>query len=466
MRKTKAISIIVVVILTGIFLSNCLDKTETAPVITSMNEDSCAYLSKWDTLTNFITIDHSENNCVTCHKGIEPIRNPKSGMMQEIYQVAINAGVANNECIVCHGGNPNTTTANAAHNGTIAYFKEHKGPKEFYPDPGSPWINENTCGSCHAEQVSTQFTSLMFTEAGKIQGTTWGFGGLQGYQHNVANFAVQEVEAHKRLGTETYKKYMEQLKQAEPHIYPGKMEALPDAPTPEAVNENPQLSVYTYLRQECQRCHTGVKGSHSDGDFRGMGCASCHVPYSNKGLYEGADPTIPKDEQGHMLVHSIQGSREAKVNVHGKEYSGIPTKTCTSCHNRGRRIGVSYEGLMETSYSSPFMGGGENQAKIHKKNYLHLQPDVHLTKGMMCQDCHTSGDAHSLGDLSGAIQGAVEIECQDCHGTPTEYPWDLPIGYSDEIASEVPATGDPRGLAQSLPEYLKYGTTTLKLMVI
>jgi hypothetical protein len=409
-----------------------------------------------------VQYDPENNNCLTCHNGIEHIRDLRSEMMHEIFEKAAMAGYGDNQCIVCHGGNPEATTAIEAHQGSIQYFLDKQGPKNFYPDPGSPYINANTCGMCHEEQVKTQFTSLMFTEAGKIQGTTWGFGGIQGYNHNVANQPVEELDVHERLGSEIYKKYMDELRAAEPQVFPGKMTALPKAPTSDEVEKDPKLAVYTYLRQDCQRCHTGVKGHNAKGDYRGLGCSSCHSPYSNNGLYEGGDPTIDKSEPGHMLVHSFQASRDAKVKVHDHEYSGVPTKTCTACHNRGRRIGVSYEGLMESGYHSPYMGTGGDQEKIHKKNYIHLQSDVHLKKGMFCQDCHTSGDMHSLGDLSGAIQGAVEIECQDCHGTPDKFPWELPIGYGDEIASESPKQGVARGLADQLPAYLTYGAENEK----
>ncbi|GAB4321344.1 MAG: hypothetical protein Kow00127_13760 [Bacteroidales bacterium] len=300
-----------------------------------------------------------------------------------------------------------------------------------------------------------QFTSLMFTEAGKIQGTTWGFGGLQGYSHNVANVAVKEPEIHQRLGSEIYRAYMSRLREAEPQVFPGEMLPLPKAPTAKDISQNPALSVYTYLRSECQRCHTGVSGHRAEGDYRGSGCAACHIPYSGKGLYEGNDTTINRFEPGHMLIHSIQSSRDVLLTLHGRSWSGIPTKTCTACHNRGRRIGVSYEGLMETAYASPFMSNGDQQSQIHKKNYLHLESDVHLQKGMLCQDCHTSGDLHSLGDLAGAIQAAVEIECTDCHGTPDKYPWELPVGYGDEIAGIGERT--PRGVSDTIPEYLKMG---------
>jgi len=429
-KKKLAIAVFVVSGLTLSVLSNWNCAKPAEQVITQSEPQVCP--KSYESDLDEVVYDPTNNKCLTCHDGIEHIRSLKSEMMHEIFEKAELAGYKDNSCIVCHGGNPEATTANAAHDGSIDYFLAKEGPKAFYPDPGSPYINQNTCGMCHQEQVSTQFTSLMFTEAGKIQGTTWGFGGLQGYDHNVANQEVDELEVHDRLGSDIYKQYMAELKKAEPQVFPGKMTALPEAPTAEQVKINPKLSVYTYLRQDCQR-------------------------------YEGDDPTIDKTEAGHMLVHSFQASRDAKVKVHDQEYSGVPTKTCTACHNRGRRIGVSYEGLMESGYHSPYMGTGGDQEKIHKKNYIHLQSDVHLKKGMFCQDCHTSGDIHSLGDLSGAIQGAVEIECQDCHGTPNQYPWELPIGYGDEIAGEAPQTGDARGVAEELPTYLTYGSVNDKL---
>ena len=314
-----------------------------------------------------------DNSCLKCHKGIEDIRPKNSKMMKEIFKLAQKAGYPNNDCIVCHGGNPDAKKLKDFHNGTVAYFKNNKGPKDFYPDPGSPWINKNTCGVCHKVQVEAQYTSLMFTEAGKIQGALWGFGGLEGYNHKIGNYNVKENEIHKKIGTETYRKYMESLRKKEPQVFPKKMIALPPAPTPEEVEKNPQLAVYTYLRVECLRCHTGVKGRMKRGDYRGMGCSSCHIPYSNEGFYEGNDPTIPKNERGHMLVHSIQGTRDTFVNIHGVKYSGIPVETCTTCHDRGKRIGVSYQGLMETSYNSPFLDDGSPQPKLHTKHYLHLK---------------------------------------------------------------------------------------------
>ncbi len=215
-----------------------------------------------------------EKHCLSCHKGINPIREHTSGMMKEIYDIGVKAGDPNG-CIVCHGGNPDALTAASAHKGSVNYFINNLGPKEFFPDPGSSWININSCGQCHLEQVSSQMNSLMMTEQGKIQGTLWGFGGMEGYEHNIGNYATQNPsEPHARLGTEVYRKYMLALHVENPQVYPGKMKKLPVAPTADEVQENPQLAAYTYLRQECLRCHTGSKGRKKRGDYRGMGCSS------------------------------------------------------------------------------------------------------------------------------------------------------------------------------------------------
>ncbi len=395
------------------------------------------------------------NNCLKCHNGIEHIRAPQSGMAKAIAKVATKAGYPENSCIVCHGGDPKAFTKDEAHKGTVEAFLKGKGPKEFYPDPGSAWINEHTCGQCHQEQVKAQWNSLMNTEAGKIQGTLWSFGAMEGREHKFGNYTLAN-RLHKRLGTKTYRKYMANLSKANPEVFPKKMIELPPAPTAEEVEKNPKLAAYTYLRQECLRCHTASKGRSRRGDFRGMGCSSCHIPYSNDGYYEGGDPTIPKNEPGHLLTHQIQATRDAKVKIHGITYSGIPVETCTTCHNRGKRIGVSYQGLMETAYNPTFDEHGNPQPKIHTKHYLHMSEDVHYKKGMLCQDCHTSLEMHGDGFLAGTTLAPVEIECQDCHGTIERYPWELPLGVGEEFGKKLGSK--PRGVVRTLAEYLKKGS--------
>ena len=50
---------------------------------------------------------------------------------------------------------------------------------------------------------------------------------------------------------------------------------------------------------------------------------------------------------------------------------------------------------------------------------VHLK-DIHLEKGMQCEDCHFSQDSHGNGKLYGETRNAVEVDCVDCHGTINE----------------------------------------------
>lgn len=47
---------------------------------------------------------------------------------------------------------------------------------------------------------------------------------------------------------------------------------------------------------------------------------------------------------------------------------------------------------------------------------VHLE-DIHLKDGMHCIDCHFEQDNHGNGKLYSGTRNAVEIQCEDCHGT-------------------------------------------------
>ena len=391
-----------------------------------------------------------QEGCLSCHEGIESIRAPESNMMKEI--------AAKGECTTCHGGDPTVT-------GTIedadAVEAAHTGAPDtvpfdlFYPDPGSIWVAGQTCGQCHPDYDKRLERSLMNTEAGKIQGNLWAWGISEDRAVRYGNYDVSGSEV--ALGTDAYKNYMHNLMQAYPDQFPQSLEMLLN-PTPEEIEADPKLAGFTYQRQQCQRCHVGVKGRAKRGDWRGMGCSACHIPYGHAGLYEGDDPTIPKDEPGHLLVHEIQATREAR--------NGIPTETCVSCHNRGKRIGVSYQGMMEFPYGTPFDAEGNKQPKLHTKYYLFIKEDLHHEQqsrpenpegGLLCQDCHTTIEMHGDGTIPGTTLGQVEIECADCHGTPKAYPWELPLGYGEEYPGIEPMT-EARGLGSLLDLLSQDGT--------
>ena len=47
---------------------------------------------------------------------------------------------------------------------------------------------------------------------------------------------------------------------------------------------------------------------------------------------------------------------------------------------------------------------------------VHLE-DIHLEKGMHCIDCHFTQDDHGNNKLYGETRNAIEIGCEDCHGS-------------------------------------------------
>ena len=61
-----------------------------------------------------------------------------------------------------------------------------------------------------------------------------------------------------------------------PDRYPSSLNKMPSA-TMEEINKDPKMAALTYQRQDCQRCHIGVRGREKRGDYRGMGCAACYV---------------------------------------------------------------------------------------------------------------------------------------------------------------------------------------------
>lgn len=399
-----------------------------------------------------------------CHAGIEPIRGHSSGMAQQIYAKGAEMGDPNG-CVVCHGGNPKEEKdAKIAHTGAPAGGEL----TTFVVHSGSVWVNEKICGQCHQEWTYAQFRSIMQTEAGKIQGALWGWGPAStGYAKKYGNYDVTDPDgATPVFGTNAYKAYTLALMKKFPENFPTELRQVPKTDV-DMLAEKPWTAIYTYLRTDCQRCHVGVKGRDRRGDFRGMGCSACHIPYNNAGLYEGGDKTVKRDEKGHAMVHSIQSSRKVKVVANGKAYSGIPHETCVSCHNRGKRIGVSYQGLMEFPYGSPFNKKGKKQPKLHTKYYQFIKDDIHHRLksregnpegGLLCQDCHTTTSMHGNGNITGTLLANVEIECSDCHGTAKQYPWELPLGWGDEFDNELNPQKS-RGLAKEpLATHTKFST--------
>lgn len=403
-----------------------------------------------------------EKGCLSCHEGVE--RFSEGDMQKDIEKFGSQWGDKNG-CTVCHGGKHDGLTKEEAHAGAPAMLSKKGGPAAFYVDPGALQISDKACGQCHQGYKERLEKALMNTEAGKLQGNFWTWGLQDNMKATYGNYPIIDEDGLVPLvGTDAYKKYMTQFAKDHSDQVVKKLIATPEV-TVEDIAKHPNKAGITYSRQQCQRCHVGVRGREKRGDYRGSGCSACHVPYSNEGYYEGNDPTINKDERGHLLVHKMQATRKTKVTVGDHTYSGIPAETCVSCHNRGKRVGVSYQGLMEFPYGSPYNTSGGKQSKLHTKVYVFIKADLHHEYesmdgnpkgGMLCQDCHTSIDMHGDGNISGTTLAQVEIECEDCHGTVKQFPWDLPLGRGEEHAKKLDPT--PRGMTKELPDYMKDAT--------
>lgn len=266
------------------------------------------------------------------------------------------------------------------------------------------------------------------------------------------------------------------------------------------------------------------------GDYRSSGCSGCHVVYANdreprhsggyaqyghRGTSISADPTIPRNEQGHPLRHEFTRA--------------IPTSQCMVCHMHQPNVFVNSflgytmwdyesdapamwpeeqrypsdseirainernpeEAAIRGKWSDPeflrgvselnpelddtqfadYHGHGWNFRAIHKRDRqgrlldkddqvvdfddpkkwdkaVHMS-SIHLDAGMHCVDCHFAQDSHGNGHIYGEVAQAIEIECQDCHGTADSYPSlrtsgpAAPPGGND-IASARLSDGRPR----------------------
>lgn len=62
----------------------------------------------------------------------------------------------------------------------------------------------------------------------------------------------------------------------------------------------------------------------------------------------------------------------------------------------------------------------EDLLRLQQGSPVHML-DIHLEKGMHCVDCHFIQDVHGNGKLYGEVRAAIEIACEDCHGTTDKH---------------------------------------------
>lgn len=326
-------------------------------------------------------------SCLQCHTGIEEM-HPWAPM----------------GCVDCHGGDANANSKEKAHILPLQKLPndERVLPLEYDPkylrfrNPTDLRVVEESCGNCHGKYIKDFKKSLHGTTAGHLSDGFYETGRLSKKESPFSIFSVQDDDGH------IPEKGLKSLKQV--------IAFSTGAP------RNKFETHYADLpRKSCMRCHfwsvgQAVRGRlGQDGDYRAEGCAGCHVPYALDGLSRSQDPTIKKFEPGHASVHQMT--------------SRVPTSTCVSCHYGDASIGLNFRGLSQLIPGMP--GGpevtGTTNQQMNGVFYLKdpkLNPaDIHHQRGMNCIDCHTIRDIMGDGNIYGAMEDAVEIECIDCHGS-------------------------------------------------
>ncbi|MGH7789693.1 MAG: multiheme c-type cytochrome [Candidatus Binatia bacterium] len=101
-----------------------------------------------------------------------------------------------------------------------------------------------------------------------------------------------------------------------------------------------------------------------------------------------------------------------------KEVSRLPAKETTFADYHGH--GWVFRSVLSQDKRGNLLDGTGQAVDMLDPDKLrkavHLM-DIHAEKGMHCVDCHFEQDAHGNGKLYGEYPNAVEIQCQDCHGT-------------------------------------------------
>ena len=325
------------------------------------------------------------SSCVLCHEGIEEM-HPGQGL----------------SCVDCHGGD--NTKRNK--------FESHIQPSRQRPDdervagldedlrwrrfvnPMDLRVVDKTCGTCHPDELKKLESSLHATTAGHLSDGHYEMGltKKRGSRFSIFNVSGFGIEG-------------------------GEVDKLVQIPGFRTDRDEEELGTHfaDLARKECMQCHLysegrAVRGRVGfDGDYRGEGCAACHVAYTTDGLSDSADRKAVRTEPGHPWRHQM--TRAPK------------TETCVTCHYGDASIGLNFRGLSQLPPGAP--GGpdipGTTNTPLNRTFYIQDEemtpPDVHHQRGMHCIDCHTVNDVMGDGELHGQMEYGVEISCEGCHGT-------------------------------------------------
>ncbi len=247
-------------------------------------------------------------------------------------------------CSSCHLGNTLTQDKEKAHQGMVLI-------------PGNLSDAPQTCGKCHADELSKINTSLMTTNSGIVA---------------VDKFIFGEADSP------DYHYHIKDLK---------------------------NTAGDKHLRDLCANCHLGAEKKEFgkiNELSRGGGCNACHLNYSEQAITD--------------LENYHNSEKKILPQVHPSTDIFVNDTHCFGCHSRSSRISTNYEGWHETLLEKDEVIGN-NSFRILEDDrvYSKRHEDVHHTKGMLCIDCHSSHEVMGNGKTYTHEEQVVTLQCSDCH---------------------------------------------------
>lgn len=363
----------------------------------------------------------SGSACLSCHEGVEHFHSPLSEQ----------------GCTLCHGGDDTSYTKQGAHVNVPASWVKIRGdlpeaphgyikdfsadqlsalPKEYlqFINPTDIRVVQETCGSCHEAQVEAMASSVMTTNTGHYFPTLF----LAGVQEDpVAKYGSVYISQDNCIDdadeTSLGAKAACELTPLRSPLFQ-EVERAMSSGEPAQMQK---VALEHYLSKQCNNCHQAAYPTNdAPGLYRSTGCASCHVLYSESGVYEGEDESISANRPVHPKRHELT--------------KAIPTSQCARCHFQGGRIGLLFQGIREGGFGEllpnaetidqPLYGHGPGFYVVDEdvtNQVDETPPDVHFQKGMHCADCHVGSDVHGTGQLHSSSKEQVDIQCEDCHGS-------------------------------------------------
>ena len=297
------------------------------------------------------------STCEACHQGLE------------------HTSPTHTDCVACHGGDATQTDKKLSHRTMF-------GPK----NPSEPQFWQKTCGRCHPYQLERMRGNLMYTNTGMVKNIQATWEGEDPYL-----YATRPEEHFNALGEKLDLRGVASLNNLAGELY----------------------------RKFCALCHVAIENNVAYASVHAAGCAACHYPYDEQGIYRGGDETV-KGKFPYSKDHRLANLPDNQV--------------CVRCHNRSGRIALNYQGLNDGNDSlvptkngepGPVMVGGG-------RNLTHITPDIHFAKGLDCIDCHTSRDIMGDGYAYENMYLQTEVSCEDCHGSATDPPRSASIVRENE----------------------------------